>query len=782
VTVLADVLETGRDDRGAFAFADCAFYVDGLRIYEAPRLGMRVVLPADVATASGEETLDPARDAWVADHRPTWTVPALPMTVLADRLAAAAARLAPGLRVVGIEDLRVARWVIVEGPLRLRATASPSKTADDGPGVATFEARLEAWRDAGRPELARFETVATARVVLAPEYPRPVALQPSPDAPDPVPCDPYDDGRLFHGPAFQHLRARAVWPGGASAVLDAAPRGVPAGVIAPGLLDAVTHVLPHDDVRRLSPAAPANHAAYPQRVERLEFFADPPQAGEVRVEGRFDGSDGGDAKRPRFVLSAAGPDGRPWVRMVLVEVMLPLGPVGSATPRQRRDFLERRGVVPGVALSAVRASDDATVLAEADVRGSDWLPGTVAHAYDLAGVPAADMAVAVAVRDHAARRMGLHPSSVRVGPIREGRTTASAGVEPLASLPVTVDRSGGLVTVRDDGPAGLDTSLVRDYWNRFFGLGRWPVEDLYFGLIDQFVGRVRVVDPAALDALRGRGVLYLANHQVAVESLLFSILASGLSGVPTLTLAKAEHRETWLGTLIGHAFSWPGAWDPGVITFFDRADRENLPRVVADLGSEVTAGGKSVMVHVEGTRSLTCRAPVERFSGAFIDMAVATGTPIVPVRFAGGLPVAPLVERIEFPVGMGRQDLWFGRPLLPVDLAPLPYAARKQAVAAALNDLGPSHETEEPSASDQTFADAVQTWADRTGASHEDATVFQALGLVASPTPDVASLIDGARTGRLEVSSGARGAWLADLARRLYGPRGPAVVEGRVEP
>ena len=45
-------------------------------------------------------------------------------------------------------------------------------------------------------------------------------------------------------------------------------------------------------------------------------------------------------------------------------------------------------------------------------------------------------------------------------------------------------------------------------------MGRWPVEDLYYGLAERFVERLVFTDPKGLNALKGQSVLYLANHQV----------------------------------------------------------------------------------------------------------------------------------------------------------------------------------------------------------------------------------------------------------------------------
>ncbi len=44
----------------------------------------------------GEERLDPDVDLWLKDHCPTWTVPALAMMSMVDRLADGALRRAPG--------------------------------------------------------------------------------------------------------------------------------------------------------------------------------------------------------------------------------------------------------------------------------------------------------------------------------------------------------------------------------------------------------------------------------------------------------------------------------------------------------------------------------------------------------------------------------------------------------------------------------------------------------------------------------------------------------------
>ena len=253
-------------------------------------------------------------------------------------------------------------------------------------------------------------------------------------------------------------------------------------------------------------------------------------------------------------------------------------------------------------------------------------------------------------------------------------------------------------------------------------------------------------------------------------------MASGLNGVNTVTLAKDEHRESWLGRLIAHCFAYPGARDPQVITFFDREVRESLPRIVGELAAEMAGPGKSVMVHVEGTRSLECRTPVLKMSGAFLDMALQVGAPVVPVRFVGGLPAEPLASRLEFPLGMGQQDVYLGRPILPEELGSLTYKDRKERVVAAINAAGPPHHEEQPFPGNPELAKSVSAWVADTGAQLPHAVVLQTLLRADGLTPALERVVEGVMAGQLSVGSEPAEVWLGELARRLYGPSGPTVV------
>ncbi|MGH9348357.1 MAG: beta-ketoacyl synthase N-terminal-like domain-containing protein, partial [Vicinamibacterales bacterium] len=762
VTIEMEITEVGQDARGPFVMAEAWLWVDGRRIYLAKSLGMRIVpgtrAPAMGRACAAEEVLDPAKDRWLADHCPTWTLPVLPMMSMVDRIAGAASDDA-GEEVAAIEDVQLHRWLPCPGgALRLRTDVA-------GEGCAR-RVRLLAWRDAADATLSRFEPVASGLVRLGPrlEAPRPFA-----PLADLVPVgDPYASGSMFHGPAFQYLTGLRRGATGASAILRAERGSVPRGHLHQGLLDAATHAIPHDALWQWSSQVPRGVAAYPHRIPEMRVHAPLPDSGEVHVEIRFAGFDG-DLRLPAFdiqLLSRA----TVLVSFRLVGILLPTGPIGSAPPDARRAFLRDRRYVPGLSLSSFDGTT--TRLTEATVQHSNWLPGNIARIYALPSARGGLLSAEVAVREHVARRAFVHPATVEIEPDFTG---ARAAMRPLRRHAVHLARSGDVVEVADAGPPARDLAPVRAYWRDRIGVGPWPIEDLYYGLIARFVGDVVLADAEAFARVRGRSCLYLGNHQVGIESLLFSVIVSALSKTPTITLAKAEHRSSWLGRLIAHSVAYPGVTDPNLITFFEREDRESLVAIVGQLAAGMRAGARSAMVHVEGTRSLACRRPVVKMSSAFIDMAIAVGAPLVPVRFLGGLPIDAVTTRLEFPLGFGRQDYWLGRPILPEELAGLPYKDRKDVVIAAINGLGPDLTAETPAAPDPQFGAAVEAWMARTRAAFEDAVFFITLATLDDPGDEVRALCDGARAGRLVVNGDPRGEWLARLAEGLFGPDGPEI-------
>ena len=713
-----EITELRREEDSATALAKASLWVDGKRIYEASGLAMRIVSggTADAPVLS----LDPASDTWLRDHCPTWTVPALPMMSMVDLLAQGACSADP---VTSLRDVRVTGWLDLPGPRKLRTRRSGEtvrllRVAEDGSETEVASAKVSTGEYSSRPEALS-----------------PLAGEPS--------DFPYESGELFHGPAFQVLKSLVRGEHGASSVLSASS-SVPLGRLNPALLDGATHGIPHDRLHLWDKQLSADRVAYPALITEMNFFGATPTSGTVRCEVRPDGFLGS-RDFPAFLVQLIDDKGV-WCSYRLIESCFPKGTLGSAEPADRMAFLRDRSFVAGLSLSS--SEEGSSVLRDDQVAEVDWLPGTVQGIYGSRDVEA------IARKEHIARAHQLHP-----GLLPEGL--------PLHRFELDTQRSSEDVRVVGDGLGTLDISPVRDFWNRWFDRAPWAVEDLYYGLIERFVGRVVVTDPAAFADLRGRSLLYLGNHQVGVESLLFSIIASALGEVPTVTLAKDEHRTTWLGRLIAHCFSYPGVEDPKVITFFDREDKASLPRILAELATEMTGPGRSVMVHIEGTRSLDCTTPVQKMSGAFLDMAMAVQAPVVPIRFVGALPRKTLDQRLEFPVGMGRQDIWIGRPILPEQLESMHYGERKRLVIDAINALGPANEVEQPIAGDPKFDAKVDAWQQARAVSHEHAVLHEVLAELQAPTDETARLLRAESAAELD--EGESGSWLTELGRRLLG-------------
>jgi 3-hydroxymyristoyl/3-hydroxydecanoyl-(acyl carrier protein) dehydratase/1-acyl-sn-glycerol-3-phosphate acyltransferase len=303
----------------------------------------------------------------------------------------------------------------------------------------------------------------------------------------------------------------------------------------------------------------------------------------------------------------------------------------------------------------------------------------------------------------------------------------------------------------------LDTTGARAFWRRRLGTGPGLAEDLVDGLARQFVGDIVLADAAAFGALRGRPVVFLANHQVAVESLLFATLVPGLHDRVVVALAKAEHRETWMGQLMRLIARFPGGADPRTLVFFDRSDGASLLPILEELRRRMTEEDASLLVHVEGTRARAAGVPATRMSAVWIDLALAADAAVVPVRFTGGLPLAEARQRLEFPLGYGRQDYRLGRPLLPDELRPLDLAARQRRVLDAINALGPRAES--PAAPDPAFEDAVQACRAKTGGRTEHAVLLACLAALEGPSDETRAILEAAP------ASG----WLAEMARWLAG-------------
>ena len=329
-----------------------------------------------------------------------------------------------------------------------------------------------------------------------------------------------------------------------------------------------------------------------------------------------------------------------------------------------------------------------------------------------------------------------------------------------------------------------------DFWTERVGVPRWPPLEVCVALGSKFASRVQLADPAGFAALRGTPCLFLANHQTSIETAVFLGIASTLHGRPVTAVARPGAP---IAMLLAPFLSWPRVADPGLIIVFDPGG-DDIATAVGALTDAVEGGGKSLIVHAEGTRRrCTRRGHVQRMSPFWPAVAVEKRYAIVPVRFVGGLPVEDPGERQVFPVGYGTQTIRFGRAILPEELAGLPEDGRVPRVRDAINALADEAEVPEPP--DEPFAARVSAWQEYSGGpSTEVAAILEALA--ASPlAPKVElrpgehryssymdAMIAASRLGiglRQEVAlvlpETPEGLWMRALASFVLGPRGPRV-------
>jgi hypothetical protein len=229
-----------------------------------------------------------------------------------------------------------------------------------------------------------------------------------------------------------------------------------------------------------------------------------------------------------------------------------------------------------------------------------------------------------------------------------------------------------------------------------------------------------------------------------------------------------------VGWLRDALFTRPGTRLPQNIVYFEKGRPESLPGLLRGLAEDVRTRDSSLLVHAEGTRQRGARQPMRQVTSLLIDLALELDLPIVPLRFRGGLPVRALPEKLEFPLGHAAQDYAIGPALQADELRALPYADRRARVLSAIDALEPDLTRAEPHAPDPDFARRVVERQVLTGAGEVEATFLEALAEARDPGEETRLLLAAEHELRLPANEWGR--WLAAIARRLFGPRGPRVV------
>ena len=273
----------------------------------------------------------------------------------------------------------------------------------------------------------------------------------------------------------------------------------------------------------------------------------------------------------------------------------------------------------------------------------------------------------------------------------------------------------------------INAAFFTDFWRKQLGVEHPIAESLYQGLYDRFVGKIIMEDASGFQALKQQPILYLANHQVAIESNLFIYAVSALSNNFINALAKIEHKSSWMSELSQQLWTYPQAKDPEFNFYFDRQDPASMFRLLKEIEQKIRDRGNSLLVHVAGTRSLSCRQSIKDISAVFIDLAINLNIPIIPVKFVGGLPVEPLTSPLDFPYGYTHQDYYLGKAIYPQTLHKLGNLERKEFILHRLNNLGIAPDKTLPHKGDRDFERGVKLRMSQTGVSEFRAVLHQIL-------------------------------------------------------
>lgn len=322
----------------------------------------------------------------------------------------------------------------------------------------------------------------------------------------------------------------------------------------------------------------------------------------------------------------------------------------------------------------------------------------------------------------------------------DGKTVFSKKM-PLNRFPVALDKGSGKPAVALEN-AGLNMEDIVEYGRNLIGYEPWLGEDLCRGMCNTFVNRVILDDPDGFSAVQGRNVIYLANHQIQVESMLFPGLAQVLTNNRMVAIANADHRNGWMGPLNELLYSYPEVDYPKNIVYFDQGDRSSMFTILDNFKKMITDEGISVFLHVEGKLGLRCREPVKNLSSVFIDLATNLNLPVIPVRFFGGLPVQKMDSTIDFPYGYCKQDYYLGKPVFPDELVAMPYAERRKYVIHAINNLGPPLEDEVPNPQNLNLQSKVRAWQKKSGTSEVCAVMYSVLKNIENPSESTVKLLN----------------------------------------
>ncbi|MFC1859684.1 polyketide synthase dehydratase domain-containing protein [Thermodesulfobacteriota bacterium] len=662
------------------------------------------------------------RHKWIGDHQPTFVVPVLPVMFELDMMCRASASFFPKKKVVHIKSAESRRWAAFDGGSLSGRTLVKE--------IFKNQAKVELQIQGDPGDKTRFETAAACRIVFQDDYPGPDPER-IPDLKDETDGgDPYRAGILFHGPSLQLMTDWVLGQNGAHCRVMAESRGVPYGMLHPGLLDSALHCIPFYHIKSWYPEIAKGKIALPLRMESFFIYDRFPQSGVVDVEARKERIDDRYFPVIKFWIKK---EGRLLAVFNLILTLLPEGSLRQGSPLLRKAFLKGECYVEDIALTRREARQ--SILSVKDAKAFEWLPGTLSKVYGLDS-DSENFFEQIAVAEHCARHLKLHPSRIIID-----KVTGRCANLPLNAFHIRSIRENGCMIVGSSYPEHIDIIPVQHYWSESSGVKMNILFDLLSALVKKFVRRVILEDPIQFKALKTTPVMYLANHQTGIESLLFACLTGSLAKTAFCGIGNQEQQYGLLGVLNDLSNRFIDTHIPLRMLVFNQKDHTSLHSLLDGYATAMRQENESLYAAVEGRRAVRAGHNVTRLSSVFIDFALKEDLPIIPVRFAGGLPKEGNSKLFDFPYDYGQQDYYFGRAVYPSRLHPLAYADRPKYILNKINLLGPQLSREAPFGSDRRFNERVVKRTVDAGISEFGAMLIEALSILKNPCDETRELL-----------------------------------------
>lgn len=217
---------------------------------------------------------------------------------------------------------------------------------------------------------------------------------------------------------------------------------------------------------------------------------------------------------------------------------------------------------------------------------------------------------------------------------------------------------------------------------------------------------------------------------------------------------------------------YPGGRTKPFGLYIDQRSPRALHRGLRDILTTLHQDRHSVLVHVEGARHTRARQPLRIVANALIDLALDHQIPMIPVRLAGGLPVAgPPYAYHDFPYRFARQDYYVGPPLEATVLKTLSRSARRSFVLEQMMALGPPWADEVPNVPNPELESQVAHWINQSGTDLSHAVLYACLDTLdpSTLTDEIRALKRIADEGCFTPSEDPRGQWTAQLAAQYLG-------------